>query len=74
MVSETPGTWSLLGTLSVFNPQRQPIVKEHTDIKGRETWMVTHAYAHTAMRTHITVLFLKYNPKLLLHDVLLSNT
>ena len=47
MMSETPGTWSLLGTVSVFNPQNQPIVKEITDIKGGEIWMVTHVCTHS---------------------------
>lgn len=41
LVSETPGTWSLLGTCSVFNPQNQPVIKELTDIKDRKTWTDT---------------------------------
>lgn len=52
MVSETPGTWSFLGTVSAFNPQNQPIVKELINIKGREIWMVTHVCTHSHAYTY----------------------
>lgn len=58
-MSETPGTRSLLGTRSVFNPQNQPIKKVLTGVKGREIWMDTHVRIHSHAYTYIWLLFFK---------------